>query len=105
MQWARARFIECEHDDILGTQCLNTAPFCAGARAPSVNAALGESASTGGYHAQVFVLAPLKCYVHISARAQAQNPGTMQVWTRPKISITGLLFVESSFSQIDTVNT
>ena len=27
-------------NDISGTQCLNTAPFCAGAQAPSVNTAL-----------------------------------------------------------------
>ena len=33
MQWARAWFIECEHIYISGTQCLNTAPFCAGAQA------------------------------------------------------------------------
>ena len=32
MQWARARFVECEHIMLSGTQCLNTAPFCAGAR-------------------------------------------------------------------------
>ena len=33
-------FIECGHIFRLGTQCLNTAPFCAGARAPSVNTAI-----------------------------------------------------------------
>ena len=30
----------------------------------------------GTYRAQVFMQAPLKCYVHIGAHAQAPNPGT-----------------------------
>ena len=37
---------------------------------------LRERVPTPGYCAQVFVRAPLKCYVHIGARAQAPNPGT-----------------------------
>ena len=29
-----------------------------------------------GYRARVFVWVPLKCYIHIGARAKASNPGT-----------------------------
>ena len=35
-----------------------------------------ERVPVPGYRAQVFVLSPLKCYVHIGARAQAPNPST-----------------------------
>ena len=33
MQRARARFLESEHINAWGSQCLNTTPFYAGARA------------------------------------------------------------------------
>ena len=55
--------------------CADKCP-CPGGRC--LNTTFGESARTR-YCAQVFVRAPLKCYVHIGAHAQPRN----QVWMWP----------------------